>query len=173
MSSFSQFQPQSRRDLLMSYLAIFILILFEHAPLGNYWLTAMDIGIFFVPIFFLARVYDGPWGLFGIMLLGLAKDLTSETPLGFWVLLFCLFFMLSSSQRQFLVNAGFRTVWSTFVFICLLTYSAYYLISLVHNDLPESLLLTVISAVATMISFPLVYLPFAWMQGDEIGFRRR
>lgn len=172
MSSFSQFQPQSWRDLLTSYMAIFILILLEHAPVGNYWLTAMDIGIFFVPIFFLARVYDGPWGLFGIMLLGLAKDATSETPLGFWVLLFCLFFMLSSSQRQFLVNARFRTVWSTFIFITLLTYSAYYLISVLHSGLVQSVLLTSISAVVTMIIFPLVYLPFAWMQSDETGLRR-
>ena len=167
MSIFTQSPARNISTLSICVLAILLLIVFEHAPLGNYWLTVMDIGIFFVPIFFLARVFDAYPALIWLVTLGLLKDLTSETPIGFWMLLFCVFYMLATSQRQFLFNARFRTVWTTFGLLTFLIYVVYYLVSLLHPALEASLLLTSVSAVATIISFPVFNLPFRWLSADD------
>jgi len=148
-------------------LAIFVLIVAEHVPLGGDWLTSMDIGFVFVPMFFLARYSEGPVAPIAILLLGVFKDITSETPIGFWSFLFCVFFILALGQRQLLYNAAFNTVWVTFGFLCFLIYAVFYVAAVLSLSVAPSVGATMLGALLTVLAFPLFNVAFDWLSQDD------
>lgn len=148
-------------------LAIFLLIVAEHVPLGRDWLTNMDIGFVFVPMLFLARYSEGFVPPTAILLLGVLKDVTSETPIGFWSFLFCVFFILALGQRQLLYNAAYNTVWATFGFLCFLIYTVFYVLAVLSLSVAPSFAATMLGALLTVLAFPLFNLAFDWLSQDD------
>ena len=148
-------------------LAIFLLIIAEHVPLGRDWLTIMDIGFVFLPMFFLARYSEGALAPIAILLLGVLKDVTSETPIGLWSFLFCVFFIMALGQRQLLYNAAYNTVWATFGFLCFLIYTVFYVAAVLSLSVAPSFGATMLSALLTVLVFPLLNLAFSWLSQDD------
>ena len=131
-------------------------------------MTALDVSLVFVPIFFLARHSEGPVAPIAVLALGVMKDLTSETPIGFWALLFCVFFVLSVTQRHFLQTATFKTVWATYGLLCFLVYGLFYLVSLALSSMVSDFGLSMVAALLTIACFPVVNLLFLRLHRDDV-----
>ncbi len=158
------------RRLMQTWVPIvvlFLLVITEHVPMGRDWLATLEVGLVFVPIFFLARYSEGAIAPIAVLLLGVLKDLTSETPIGFWGFLFTVFFILAIGQRQLLYNAAFTTLWATFGFLCFLIYAVFYVMSVLSLELALNFGSTILGALLTVFMFPLINLVFSKLEHDD------
>ncbi|MDC3401898.1 rod shape-determining protein MreD [Alphaproteobacteria bacterium] len=82
----------------------------------------IEIGFYLYIIFFWARRAEMFYVPIAIAMVGLIQDALIGTPLGGWVLIFCLFFALIHSQSRILARTPFVGVWLIFAVFSGLSY---------------------------------------------------
>jgi hypothetical protein len=168
MSGFTISPARRALQLWFPIAVIFALIFVELVWNGFSVMATLDVSLVFVPIFFIARHHEGPVAPIAVLALGVLKDLTSETPLGFWALLFCVFFILSVTQRHFLQTATFKTLWVTYGLLSFLVYALFYFVSLGMSSMIADFGVSMVSALLTVLCFPIINLAFLWFIPDDM-----
>ena len=161
---------------LVPYLVLAWFIMLDGLPVDYYWLTHLEIGLYLMPIFFIAiSPSDSDFAPVGIIAFGLLNDVLSEAPIGYWAFLFGFFYLLAMGQKAVLREARMTGIWINFLVLCVLTYFAGYLIGLLRADMEINFLLYLSSALLTGLCFPLLYFPLGWMENQTFldPLRRR
>ncbi len=164
MSSLHTGYATGRSSAWFPFLIMFLFCLLEQIPHGIRLFNFIDLGMYLAPLYFIALYNESDVAPFGVLGLGILKDLLSETPLGYWGILFCLFFIMIGVQRRGLLHSAFRVQWVGFGIMAFLLYLVAYIISLIHPVMSSAFLSSILSALVSFILFPLAYLPFLWMR---------
>jgi len=155
---------------LVPYAVLAGFILLDGLPIDYQWLGRIELGLYFVPIFFIAiSSSEHDFAPFGIILLGLVNDVLSEAPIGYWTFLFGLFYLLAMGQRSLLQEARLGAIWANFLVLCVATYLAGYFIGLLRADMAIGLGVYFSSAFVTSLFFPLLYIPLAWLETGTLS----
>ena len=158
MSDFFNPSGQSPTAGLLPYFFTFALILLSHVPVSMPWLSGITAGFFLVPIYFVATRGDDYFAGLVLLLMGIVNDLISETPIGFWGLIFCLYFLLVRSQFWVVARGDFRVRWSVFAGTCLAAYFLAFIMAAWRDDMNVDALASFLSALVTIIGFPVIWL---------------
>lgn len=153
-------QAPSLADNSLPYLAVLGLVALGGVHHWQGWLAGLDVALPLVPLFIMARQSDSQALPFLVLLAGLFKDILSGTPFGFWGLLFCLFYFMIHSARYMLAAQEDREQWLAFAGNVGLVYFVAYIVALIHIDITPAPLLTFLSALITMLAYPLVLVLF-------------
>ena len=94
-------------------LTLFIL-LFSLAPTYLPGYSAVRPNFMLIPVFYWAVYKPENFSVIAAFTFGLMQDLLEETPLGVNTLVFTVFYILAESQRRFLSNKPFTSVWVGF-----------------------------------------------------------
>ncbi|MBE8191174.1 MAG: hypothetical protein HAW65_02690 [Alphaproteobacteria bacterium] len=124
------------------------------------WLSGLDIGLPFVPLFILARQSNSKLVPLFVLALGLFKDVLGGTPFGFWGLLFITFYVLIYAMQRLVSVEGYREQWMSFALNIGIIYTIAFAIALGRQDITASPLAMIISALATCLFYPLIALLF-------------
>lgn len=100
-------------------LTLFIL-LFSAAPTYLPGYSAVRPDFTLIPVFYWAVYKPENFSVVAAFSFGLMQDLLEETPLGVNTLVFTVFYILAESQRRFLSNKTFASVWFGFALLSLI-----------------------------------------------------
>lgn len=145
--------------VFLPYALLLMLMLAGNVPSHFSGLERLEIGLFFVPLFFIGLTSESDFTPLGLLALGFLNDLLRETPLGYWSLLFVIFYGLTLSQRGVRQNTTFGTYWFTFAILVSIIYFVAYLVSLMRADMAVNSLFMLLSCIACMAFFPVVFGP--------------
>lgn len=145
--------------LFIPYVVLIGLVLTGSVPINVSGLERIEIGLFFAPLFFICVTSESDFTPVALALIGLLHDLIKETPIGYWAVLFILFYGLCRSQRNILQNASFGSFWVTFGVLTGATFLLGYMIALLRDDMAVSGFLLLISLATCVLSFPVIFGP--------------
>ncbi len=168
MSIFQRQQADERVFVAAPYVVAILFILMGALPVGFFWSVHLELGLFFVPLFFIALTAESDFTPFGIIALGLFNDMLSETPFGYWGFMFCMFYLFAMGQKNVLQNATWMSHWVSFFILCILTYFSGYLVALMRSDMSVGFGAYFLSVMVTGLCFPLLYLPLTWMSNRTV-----
>lgn len=157
---------------VIPYFLLLLFVLLEGIPVNIFAISRLELGLCFVPLFFIGLTAENDVAPVIIALIGLLNDILSDMPLGFWASLFVLFYMLSAGQRTILATATFSSYWLTFSVLALIIYFVAYLLSAMLLELPAVSIPLLLSAVVCCMLFPLVYFPLYFF-GNRLGGSER
>lgn len=111
----------------------FFLLLFGMLPWRVSFFSHFAIPIIYASLFFWAVYRPESLSAPVVFLLGLSADLLTIAPLGYYTLLFLLFYWGVLLERRFLVGRSFLFLWGAFcIFVCLLIVGQWLLASLLN-----------------------------------------
>ncbi len=151
------------------FAVIVIFILLDGLPAMSGWLMHLELGLFFIPLFYIGLHAERDYTPVGVLALGLFNDVLSDAPIGFWGILFCVLYMLGVSQRAVLQNARWGSYWTSFIVVVSVTYLVGYLIALMRDDMSIGGGVYFLSAMVTALCFPMIYFPLGWLQSEGLG----
>lgn len=163
MSSFGTPSQETSFQGILPYAIAVICVLLNGLPLGLSMLPQLSLGLFLVPLFAVSLQSDQDLTPVFFICIGLFADFLTEAPIGYWAFLSCLFYILSSGQRQVLQNAAFSSHWTSFIIVVLVVYLAGFAISLLRDDLTIRLVGHTLSALATGLFYPVIAWPLRLM----------
>lgn len=155
----------------LPYALAVLCVLLYGVPLGLVSLPSLALGLFLAPLFVVCLQAESDRAPIFFALLGLMADILMEAPLGYWVFLTTLFYILSSEQKQVLQNATLSSQWLSFAIVVLIVYLTGFGISLMRSDLDVQFGGYLVSALLTGLSYPLLAWPLNKMivaSGQEI-----
>lgn len=158
--------------IIIPYLVALTFILLASIPVNIFATGQLEIGLYFVPLFFIGLTAESDATPIFLAALGLLNDVLSEMPLGFWSSLFVVFYLLCASQRGILSTASFGSYWITFSVLITMTYLVAYLLALMIGDLHLATVPFFLSAFICILFFPLIYFPL-YLFGDALGGSER
>ncbi len=120
----------------------------------------LDIGLYFVPLFFLASRGTHDFSPLFVLGLGLVKDMIDGTPLGFWAFLFCLFYILIRNMRGFLSASGYMESWLGFAIVSTFIYTLAAIIGGIRGDMVAAFWANIASALVLSALYPLIAICF-------------
>lgn len=171
MSSFKS-SGDSGGGIFVPYLLVLIFILLASVPSNFFYSAQLEIGLYFIPLFFIGLTAESDATPVFLAALGLVNDIMSEMPLGFWSSLFVVFYLLCASQRSILSTASFGSYWLTFGVLMSMTYLVAYLLALLLDDLHMAIVPFLLSALICILFFPLLYFPL-YLFGEAVGGSER
>lgn len=162
----------SIRFVPFAILTIFILL--DGLPGLGGWIAHLELGLFFIPLFYIGLHAENDFTPVAVLALGVLCDVLGDAPIGFWGVLFCVMYVLAVSQKQILQNADWGSYWTSFIVLVAATYLVGYLIALMRSDIQVAAGLYFVSAMVTGLVFPFIYYPLNWIQADDgAGFSFR
>ena len=154
------------------YLLLVLFVLLDNIKTGIFPASSLELGLYFVPLFFIGLTAESDATPIIIALLGLINDISNEMPLGFYAALFVIFYLLCVSQRSLLANTRLSSHWLTFSVLVAMTYFIAYLLALILDDVHMATLPLFLSAFACCAVFPLIYFPL-YLFDDKLGGSER
>jgi rod shape-determining protein MreD len=168
----SRFEPRVTNSVLLNlvpYVVLLAFVLLDGIPALSGFLVQFEFALFLVPVFFIGLHAESDFAILGILATGLLQDVLSGTPLGFWGILFCLLYVVAHAQRQILAHKPLSAHWANFlVFVCLV-FALGYVIAALREDMIIAGGGYFLTAMATVLSFPLIYYPLLHMRSDDQG----
>lgn len=153
----------------LPYALLLLLIFLGNVPGNISGLENLELGLFFAPLFFIGLTSESDFTPFSLLAFGLLNDLLREAPLGYWAFLFIVFYGLSLSQRRIIQNVSFSSYWTSFVILVAITYFIGYITSLLRADMAVSSWFMLLSCLACMAMFPVVFGPVYFFRDRIIG----
>ena len=153
---------------LIPYILLTLFVLLDNIQTGLFPASSLELGLYFVPLFFIGLTAESDATPIIIALLGLINDVSNEMPLGFYAALFVIFYLLCISQRSLLVNTRFSSYWLTFSVLVITTYFVAYLMALVLDDVHMTTLPLFLSSLACCAVFPIIFFPL-YLFDDTLG----
>lgn len=163
MSSFNNPTQETALQRILPYVIAVLCVLLQGLPLGLATLPQLSLGLFLVPLFAVSLQSEQDITPVFFILIGLLADFLTEAPIGYWAFLCCLFYILSSGQKQVLQNAAFSSHWTSFLIVILIVYLAGFAISLMRDDLTIRFVGHTLSALATGLFYPVIAGPLRWL----------
>lgn len=168
MSRFRPASADNRAGLAIPYILLVIFILMDNAAFGIMASSRLELGLYFVPLFFIGLTAESDSTPIILAALGLVNDVSNEMPLGFYAALFVIFYLLCVGQRSILATATFGAYWVMFALLSVLIHVAAYILALLLSDVHMVVSSLFLSALACCTVFPVIYLPFELL-GGAIG----
>ena len=147
--------------VVVPYFLVLLFILLASIPANFFYMAKLEIGLYFVPLFFIGLMDESDAAPVFVAVLGLLNDVLSEMPLGFWSSLYVVFYLLCVSQRSILSTASFGSYWVTFAVLVAMTYLAAYLLALMIDDVQLAAVPFLLSVTVCILFFPLLYFPLS------------
>lgn len=154
MSSFGSPAQETSFQRFLPYIIALLCVLLNGLPLGLLTLPQLSLALFLIPLFHVSLQSEQDLAPVFFVLVGLFADFLTEAPIGYWAFLTCLFYILSSGQKQVLQNAAFSSHWTSFVIVVLIVYLAGFAISLLRDDLTIRFFGHTLSALVTGLFYP-------------------
>ena len=151
--------PSEGGSTFLPYLLLLLFILLNSMPLKVTSLAQLEIGLYFIPLFFIGLTAESDATPFFVALFGFLNDILSEMPLGFWPALFIVFYLLCVSQRTIISTSRFGSYWASFAVLIMMTYLVAYLLAALSNDLHLAIVPFVLSCFLCILFFPIIYFP--------------
>jgi cell shape-determining protein MreD len=159
-------------SMIIPYLVALVFILLEGLPGNFFYMGQLKIALYFVPLFFIGLTAESDATPIFLAGLGLLNDILSEMPLGFWSSLFVVFYLLCMSQRNILSTASFGSYWVSFAVLVSMTYVLAYLFALMIGELRLATVPFLLSSLACILFFPLLYFPLSFFR-DTVSASER
>ena len=164
--------PSEGGSTFLPYLLLLLFVLLNSMPSNVKALAQLEIGLYFIPLFFIGLTAESDATPVFVALFGFLNDILSEMPLGFWSSLFVVFYLLCVSQRAIISTASFGSYWITFGVLIMMTYLAAYLLGFVIDDLHLTIIPFVLSCFICILFFPLFYFPLYFFSDALTGAER-
>lgn len=164
--------PSEGGSTFLPYLLLLLFILLNSMPLKVTSLAQLEIGLYFIPLFFIGLTAESDATPIFVALFGFLNDILSEMPLGFWSALFIVFYLLCVSQRTIISTGRFGSYWASFAVLIMMTYLVAYLLSALSNDLHLAIVPFVLSCFLCILFFPIIYFPLYFFSDALSGLER-
>ncbi len=142
------------------FLTVFIL-LFSVAPTYLPGYSSVRPSLTLIPVFYWAvyRSYD--FSIFSAFMTGLFLDFLDGTPLGINTLIFTLFYLITKTQRRYLLGKPFIFVWFGFAVLSFGAYFFKWLFVSINYAAFTPILISFISYLLLLLCYPLISWPCA------------
>ena len=164
--------PNEGGSTFLPYLLLLLFVLLNSMPSNVKALAQLELGLYFIPLFFIGLTAEGDATPVFVALFGFLNDILSEMPLGFWSSLFVVFYLLCVSQRAIISTGSFGSYWITFGVLIMMTYLAAYLLAALSDDLHLTIIPFVLSCFICILFFPVIYFPLYFFSDALTGAER-
>jgi hypothetical protein len=164
--------PREGDSTFLAYLLLLLFILLNSMPTNVKALAQLELGLYFIPLFFIGLTAESDATPVFVALFGFLNDILSEMPLGFWSSLFVVFYLLCVSQRAVISTGSFGSYWITYGVLIIMTYLAAYLLAALSNDLYLAIIPFVLSCFICILFFPVIYFPLYFFSDAFTGVER-